>query len=91
VLVVTPSERQSGEFLRKASGFVRKLGERASSDGWMHYVPKRDLVAGLQLAFEKREIAIASEVPLMSEVMRELMTMQVKVTLARALALPIRT
>jgi hypothetical protein len=55
-------------------------GERPSSDGWMHYVPKRDLVSGLQLAFEKREIAIASELPLMSEVMRELMTMQVKVT-----------
>lgn len=33
VLVVTPSERQSGEFLRKASGFVKKLGERARGDG----------------------------------------------------------
>jgi hypothetical protein len=33
VLVVTPSERQSGEFLRKASAFVRKLGERTRGDG----------------------------------------------------------
>jgi len=32
-LVVSPSARQSGEFLRKASGFARKLGIRAKGDG----------------------------------------------------------
>jgi len=32
-LVVSPSERQSGEFLRKAAGFVQKLGLRAKGDG----------------------------------------------------------
>ena len=32
-LVVSPSERQSGEFLRKAAGFVRKLGLRVKGDG----------------------------------------------------------
>ena len=32
-LVMSPSARQSGEFLRKAAGFVRKLGMRAMGDG----------------------------------------------------------
>src|SRR5213594_2718720 len=32
-LVVTPSARQSGEFLRKAEDFVRKLGIRPRGDG----------------------------------------------------------
>src|SRR5437868_7837973 len=33
VVVVSPSGRQSGEFLRKAAGFVRRLGIRARGDG----------------------------------------------------------
>jgi hypothetical protein len=32
-LVVSPSARQSGEFLRKAAGFARKLGLRVKGDG----------------------------------------------------------
>ena len=32
-LVVTPCARQSGEFLRKAKEFVRKLGMRVQGDG----------------------------------------------------------
>jgi hypothetical protein len=32
-VVVSPSGRQSGEFLRKAAGFVKKLGIRAKGDG----------------------------------------------------------
>jgi len=33
VLVASPSERQSGEFVRKAAEFVRRLGIRARGDG----------------------------------------------------------
>jgi hypothetical protein len=33
VIVVSPSARQSGEFLRKAEGFARKLGIRRRGDG----------------------------------------------------------
>jgi hypothetical protein len=33
VLVVTPSDRQSGEFVRKAAGFVAKLGFKVRGDG----------------------------------------------------------
>ncbi len=33
VVVASPGERQSGEFLRKARGFVKKLGARATGDG----------------------------------------------------------
>jgi hypothetical protein len=33
VVVVSPSARQTGEFLRKAAGFARKLGIRARGDG----------------------------------------------------------
>ena len=32
-LVISPSARQSGEFLRKAAGFARRLGIRAKGDG----------------------------------------------------------
>ena len=32
-MAVSPSGRQNGEFLRKASGFVRKLGIRTRGDG----------------------------------------------------------
>src|SRR5438270_9617906 len=32
-VVLTPSARQSGEFLRKAAGFARKLGIRPKGDG----------------------------------------------------------
>ena len=32
-LVVSPSARQSAEFVRKAAGFVRRLGERVQGDG----------------------------------------------------------
>src|SRR5215467_12406076 len=32
-LVVSPSARQSGEFLRKAEGFARRLGIRPRGDG----------------------------------------------------------
>lgn len=33
IVVVSPTERQSGEFVRKAKGFVRKLGIRPRGDG----------------------------------------------------------
>ncbi len=33
VLVVSPGERQSSEFVRKASKFVRELGHRVRGDG----------------------------------------------------------
>ncbi len=33
VLVASPSERQSGEFIRKAAGMVRRLGIRSRGDG----------------------------------------------------------
>jgi len=33
VVVVSPSARQSGEFIRKVEGFARKLGEEAKGDG----------------------------------------------------------
>ncbi len=33
ILVVSPGERQSGEFLRKAAGFMRRLGMKVKGDG----------------------------------------------------------
>jgi hypothetical protein len=32
-VVVSPTSRQTGEFLRKAEGFVRRIGRRAKGDG----------------------------------------------------------
>jgi hypothetical protein len=54
-------------------------GERQSYDGQMYRVPKRDLIVGLQVAFETREVGIVRGLPQLDVVRKELMTMQVKV------------
>src|SRR5580698_7902307 len=49
-LVVSPSARQSGEFLRKATGFARKLGIRPKGDGDNEIsleLPNRSRIVGL--------------------------------------------
>jgi hypothetical protein len=49
-LVVSPSLRQSGEFLRKATGFARKLGIRPKGDGDNEIsleLPNRSRIVGL--------------------------------------------
>jgi terminase large subunit-like protein len=49
-LVVSPSARQSGEFLRKAEGFVRRLGQRPKGDGDNEIsleLPNRSRIIGL--------------------------------------------
>jgi hypothetical protein len=49
-LVVSPSARQSGEFLRKAAGFARKLGIRPKGDGDNEIsleLPNRSRIVGL--------------------------------------------
>src|SRR5580658_3803097 len=49
-LVVSPSARQSGEFLRKATGFARKLGIRPKGDGDNEIsleLPNRARIVGL--------------------------------------------
>lgn len=49
-LVVSPSARQSGEFVRKAAGFARRLGIRAKGDGDNEMsleFPNRGRVVGL--------------------------------------------
>jgi hypothetical protein len=50
VLVVSPSARQSGEFVRKAEGFARRLGMRAKGDGTNEMslqFPNRSRIIGL--------------------------------------------
>ena len=49
-VVVSPSGRQSGEFLRKAAGFARKLGIRPKGDGDNEIsleLPNRSRIVGL--------------------------------------------
>ena len=49
-LVVTPSARQSGEFVRKAAGFARRLGMRVKGDGDNEIsleFPNRSRIVGL--------------------------------------------
>ena len=57
-------------------------GERSSLAGGSHRVPKRDLVTGLQVGFENRELEIAGGMPEMKVLITELMGMRVKVTAA---------
>ncbi len=50
VIVVSPSSRQSGEFVRKASGFIKKLGIRPKGDGDNEIsleLPNRSRIIGL--------------------------------------------
>jgi hypothetical protein len=50
VVVVSPSARQSGEFLRKAAGFVSQMGVRPRSDGHNEMslaLPNRSRIVGL--------------------------------------------
>jgi Terminase large subunit, T4likevirus-type, N-terminal len=50
VLVASPSERQSGEFIRKAAGMVRRLGIRSRGDGDNAIslaLPNRSRIVGL--------------------------------------------
>ena len=49
-LVVSPGSRQSGEFLRKAAGFLRKLGMKVKGDGDNEIsleLPNRSRIVGL--------------------------------------------
>ena len=57
-------------------------GDRSSVVNGSHRVPKRDLVTGLQVGFENRELAIAGGMPEMKVLISELMGMRVKVTAA---------
>jgi hypothetical protein len=54
-------------------------GDRASTDGVAHWVPKRDLIAGLQVAFENEELEIAAGMTEMDALVEELMGMRVEV------------
>jgi len=50
ILVVSPSARQSGEFVRKAAGFARRLGMRTKGDGTNEMslqFPNRSRIIGL--------------------------------------------
>jgi len=50
ILAVSPSGRQSGEFVRKAAGFARRLGMRAKGDGTNEMslqFPNRSRIIGL--------------------------------------------
>jgi hypothetical protein len=57
-------------------------GERASITGSSFRVPKRDLITGLVLAFENREVEIARGVPAVNALITELLSMRVTVTAA---------
>jgi hypothetical protein len=51
-------------------------------EGGYHFVPKRDLILELQLMVQKKELQIASGMRGMNELLKEMMEMQVKISLA---------
>ena len=57
-------------------------GDQARTDGIYWKVPKRDVVTGLEVMFEQRELRIAGAVPEAATLVRELEAMQVKVGLS---------
>jgi hypothetical protein len=52
-------------------------GEKASGSGWAWSVPKRDLIAGVQLALEKGELRIARHMKDVGALVRELVDVRV--------------
>jgi hypothetical protein len=59
---------------------VITAGERESSDGVRYRVPKADLMAGLQVALQKRRVAFAQGVRALPTLVEELRSMQVRVS-----------
>ena len=55
-------------------------GQSERSDGEFDYVPKRDLMAGLQVLFEFGELKIARTLRHVEELKKEMADMRVKVT-----------
>ena len=55
-------------------------GDTESNDGGRFRVPKRDLIAGLQVAFQKRRIGLAEGLSAMRELQEELRSMRVRVS-----------
>lgn len=54
-------------------------GDRATHDGGVWKVPKRDLVAALTVAFQNGELKIASSLPEASTLIKELQNFRVKI------------
>ena len=59
-------------------------GAQASRTGKAWHVPKRDLVQGLQLALEQRELGIDGRLPACAALLRELTTFRFRTTAAGA-------
>ena len=55
-------------------------GERALQSEGTWRVPKRDLVMGLQVMFEARELEISESLPDAATLVKELMSMRVKIS-----------
>jgi hypothetical protein len=55
-------------------------GDTESTDGARYRVPKRDLLAGLQVAFQKRRLRVSSRVTALERLMEELRGMRVRMT-----------
>jgi hypothetical protein len=73
--------------LLRAEGLGRQVipvvitgGDTESNDGGRFRVPKRDLIAGLQAAFQKRRIGLAQGLWAMRELQEELRSMRVRVS-----------
>lgn len=55
-------------------------GDTESSDGARYRVPKRDLLAGLQVAFQNRRLRVSSQVGALDRLREELRGMRVRMT-----------
>jgi hypothetical protein len=58
---------------------VITAGEEESSDGARWRVPRRDLLAGLQVAFQRKRLLLSAAVPALEPLIEELNSMRVRV------------
>jgi len=55
-------------------------GERANHAGGRWHVPKRDLIAGLRVMLENRELGLSRQVPMAEALAREMSSMEARVS-----------
>jgi hypothetical protein len=58
---------------------VITAGEEESTDGVRWRVPRRDLLAGLQVAFQRKRLLLSAAVPALEPLIEELNAMRVRV------------
>jgi hypothetical protein len=73
---------RKNDFADPIKGITITGGNTVTNDGSLYYVPKRDLVSSLQVAFQNGQLKITQDLPEADTFVRELMNFKVKINLS---------